>query len=181
MCLGLVRSDRSDLRFNMLGLERDQGMRLELDVVPRQLVPENGRALECAKRFRLHGLMVLVDVGAGMNKDKVGIEIPLHADHFFQDFLAASREMTHRKVEQVEILIRDAENRACLAEFILESVGSVSRWQGFSRDGERDGVHVGSFGYEPREHSPRSELRIVRMGGKGEHSGDTPEGACHWL
>ena len=84
--------ERGDLQVDVLLLERDVPLVREVEVVPRDLVAEDRRALEGAEALLGDRAVILVDVVEARLEDDVGLPLLPEPDEQLEDVLPAIGE-----------------------------------------------------------------------------------------
>ena len=74
--LGLVAGDGVQLGLNMAFLNVNQNIGGNAEVVPGHFVAENAGELEGPQPFLVNGLMILVNIVFGGQKNQIGLDLP---------------------------------------------------------------------------------------------------------
>src|SRR5262245_22801914 len=161
MLLRRVFLERRDLALEVLLLQGDVPLVADVEVVPRDLVAEDGRSLDRAPPFLRDRPMVLMDVVQARLEDDVRLPLLPHRDEELEDVLPVLRERSHVEVVHSQTLLGDAELRRRLAHLARERVRRKALRQRARRDRERDVSHLAAGVDKPRHRAAAAELAVV--------------------
>ena len=156
-----VLLERGDLALDVRLLERDVPLVREVEVVPRDLVAEDRRALERAQAFLGDRLVILVHVVERRHEDDLRLPLLPQPDEQLEDVLPVLRERAHVEVVHRQLLRRDAELGRRLAHLARERVRREAVRQRPRGDRERDVAHLAARVDEPRHRAAAAELAVV--------------------
>src|SRR6476659_4426698 len=166
--LGGVLLQGRDLQGDVLLLERDVPLVLEVEVVPRNLVAEDGRPLEGAQAFLCDRAVVLVDVVEARLEDDVRLPLFPERDEQLEDVLPPFGESADVEVVHGERLGGNPELGRRLGDFPRERVGREARRERAGRDREGDVADVAT-GLDEAGHRPAApELAVVGVRSEDE-------------
>src|SRR5579862_10701 len=168
--LGRVVLERCHLQVDVLLLERDVPLVCEVEVVPRDLVAEDRRALEGAEALLGDRAVILVDVVEARLEDDVGLPLLPKRDEQLKDVLPPLGERPHVEVVDGERAFGNAELARRLTHLLRQRVGREARRQRARRDRERDVADVAAGLDEPRHRPATPELAVVRVRREDERS-----------
>src|SRR4029079_2027443 len=109
MLLRRVMLERCDLALDVRLLERDVPLIREVEVVPRDLVAEDRRALERAEAFLRDRLVILMDVVQRGLEDDVRLPFLPERDKRLEDVLPMLWERADVEVVHGQVRLGDAE------------------------------------------------------------------------
>src|SRR5437868_754092 len=167
-----VLLQRGHLPLDVLLLEGDVPLVREVEVVPRDLVAEDRRALERAQALLRDRLMILVDVVQARLEDDLGPPVLPQADEQLEDLLPPLGERAHVEVVHGEPVLGDAELGGRVAHFARERVRREAVGERARRDREREVADVAAGLDEPRHRAAATELAVVRV--RREHERALP-------
>src|SRR5829696_380443 len=170
MLLRGVLPQRGDLAVDVALLERDVRLVREVEVVPRDLVAEDRRALEGAQALGGDRLVVLVDVVEGRLEDRVRLPLVPDLDQQLEDLLPVLGEGADVEVVDGETRLGDPELGRRLAHLPGERVRREALGQRAGRDREGDVAHVGAGVSEARHRAAAAELTVVGVRREHEHA-----------
>lgn len=162
--------ERGDLSLQMMFIDTDKKVGPECQIIPGEFVAQHGRRLKCPKPFLGNYVVVLVGIVRRRKKDKIGVDVPLHSNHFFQDGLPVLGEVPHWKIKNPQVKFGDPENFRCLFDFVAECIPRAIGGQRLLCCGKRNIHNVTAFGEEPADCRTATELTVVRVRGQNENS-----------
>ena len=142
-------------------VEREVRLVGEVEVVPRDLVAEDRRALERAQALGGDRLVVLVDVVQRRLEDEVGLPVVPDLDQQLEDLLAVVGERAHVEVVHGQVRVRDAELGGRLAHLAGQRVGREALRERPRGDRERDVADLRALLDEARHRPAAAELAVV--------------------
>src|ERR1700757_862168 len=158
-----VLLERRDLPLDVRLLERDVPLVLEVEVVPRDLVTEDRRALEGAQPLLRDGAVVLVN---GVKpRLKAAPRLPLfpERDEQLEDVLTPLGERADVEVVHRERLGGDPELGRRLRDLSRERIRRKAGGQRARRDRERDIADIAAGIDKSRHRSTAAELTVVSV------------------
>ena len=173
--LGGVARERGDLALDVPLLQRDIRAVGEIEVVPGNLVPENGRPLERTQALLRDRLVILVNVVMRGLEDDLGPPFLPEPDEELEDVLATLGERAYVEVVDRQTVLGNADLGRRFANFPRERVRLEAGGQRTGRDRERDVPHLASAVDEPRHRSTAAELAVVGMRREDERTVEAVE------